>query len=187
MVHGYNSHKLKTLEANAGQCVGLAFIKMAMFFNNGDTRVNEIAAQNAFYCIAKNFLVTGNTTALPVLFTLLIKKTQTLEDELYAINPDSSLVGLGGMTLSASSRRKTRVIRNAICIMGYLLPKFYDVRNKTYIVDQSLPYHIPTNKDIARFYEIVERFNVSYDKSTVNVGEEYFEKLYNNIEEQLNL
>lgn len=51
-VHGYNSHLLKTLDAKDGQIVGLAFIKMALYFSNGDFQVNEIAAQNAYLIIA---------------------------------------------------------------------------------------------------------------------------------------
>lgn len=43
-VQGYNSHLLKNVEAKDGQIVGLAFIKMALYFTNGNFLVNEIAA-----------------------------------------------------------------------------------------------------------------------------------------------
>ena len=40
-VHGHNSYKLRTIAAKDGQCIGLAFIKMALYFDNGDFQVNE--------------------------------------------------------------------------------------------------------------------------------------------------
>jgi 23S rRNA pseudoU1915 N3-methylase RlmH len=91
-VQGYNSHLLKNVEAKDGQIVGLAFIKMALYFTNGNFLVNEIAAQNAYYCIAKNFLIAKNTYALPALFTLFVKRPQTLVDELYNPNFRNTII-----------------------------------------------------------------------------------------------
>lgn len=186
-VHGYNSHLLKTLAAKEGQVVGLAFIKMALYFNNGDFQVNEIAAQNAYYCIAKNFLVTKNTYALPALFTLLAKKPQTLADELYSTNPDPSLVGLGGMTPSAPYRRKDQAMKNRLPIMKYILTKFYDEGKRTFLLDTTLPYHIPSQEDVTKFYSELNSSEFADSKEIYQIGEEYFKDLYDNIEEQLNL
>ena len=186
-VHGYNSHLLKTLAAKEGQVVGLAFIKMALYFNNGDFQVNEIAAQNAYYCIAKNFLVTKNTYALPALFTLLAKKPQTLADELYSTNPDPSLVGLGGMTPSAPDRRKDQAMKNRLPIMKYILTKFYDEGKRTFLLDTTLPYHIPSQEDVTKFYSELNSSEFADSKEIYQIGEEYFKDLYDNIEEQLNL
>lgn len=186
-VHGYNSHLLKTLAAKEGQVVGLAFIKMALFFSNGDFQINEIAAQNAYYCIVKNFLVTKNTYALPALFTLLAKKPQTLADELYSVNPDSSLAGLGGLTPSAPYRRKDQAMMNRLPIMKYILTKFYDEDKKTFLLDTTLPYHIPSQEDVSKFYSDLDSSGLGTSKEVYEAGEEYFKDLYDNIEEQLDL
>lgn len=186
-VHGYNSHLLKTLEAKDGQIVGLAFVKMALYFSNGDFQVNEIAAQNAYYCIVKNYLFDKNTYALPALFTLLAKRPQTLADELYDVNPDPTLTGWGGMTLSGPYRRKDRVMENRLPIMKYVLSKFYDEVKKTFLIDTTLPYHIPSQEDIRVFYDDLKASSLGNDKKMYKKGEEYFKGIYENIEEQLNL
>ena len=187
-VHGYNSHLLKTLDAKDGQIVGLAFIKMALYFSNGDFQVNEIAAQNAYYCIAKNYLFDKNTYALPALFTLFAKRPQTLGDELYDVNPDPSLEGAyGRMTLSAPYRRKDRVMENRLPIMKYVLSKFYDENKKKFLIDTTLPYHIPSQEDIDVFNQEQRTSKLGNEKEILAKGEEYFKKLYKNIEEQLNL
>lgn len=186
-VHGYNSHLLKTLDAKDGQIVGLAFIKMALYFSNGDFQVNEIAAQNAYYCIAKNYLFDKNTYALPALFTLLAKRPQTLGDELFDVNPDPSLEGYGRMTLSAPYRRKDRVMENRLPIMKYVLSKFYDETKKKFLIDTTLPYHIPSQEDIDVFNQEQRTSKLGNEKEILAKGEEYFKELYENIEEQLNL
>ncbi len=186
-VHGYNSHLLKTLEAKDGQIVGLAFVKMALYFSNGDFQVNEIAAQNAYFCIVKNYLFDKNTYALPALFTLLAKRPQTLADELYDVNPDPTLTGWGGMTLSGPYRRKDRVMENRLPIMKYVLSKFYDETKKTFLIDTTLPYHIPSQEDIRIFYDDLKASGLGNNKEMYKKGEEYFKEIYENIEEQLNL
>lgn len=186
-VHGYNSHLLQTLAAKDGQVVGLAFIKMALYFDNGDFQVNEIAAQNAYYCIVKNYLITKNTSALPALFTLLTKKPMTLADELYNINPDSSLPGFGGLLPSAPYTRNHQAMKNRLPIMKYILSKFYDEGKKSFLIDTTLPYHIPSHDDVKKFYSELVFYNLSELNDIYRTGEEYFKDLYENIEDQLNL
>ena len=186
-VHGHNSHKLKTIAAKDGQCIGLAFIKMALYFDNGDFQVNEIAAQNAFYCIYKNYNETGNTYALPALFTLLLKKPRTLEDELYRSNPDPELVGLGGLTPSAPYRRSDRAMSNRLPIMKFLLKSFYDEGGKKYTIDTTLPYHIPSEDDITIFTNEYSQSQYVNYKESISKGEEYFNDMFEDIDDQLDI
>lgn len=186
-VHGHNSHKLKTIAAKDGQCIGLAFIKMALYFDNGDFQVNEIAAQNAFYCIYKNYKETGNTYALPALFTLLLKKPRVLEDELYRSNPDPELVGLGGMTPSAPYRRGDRAMSNRLPIMKFLLKSFYDEGGKKFTIDTTLPYHIPSKEDITKFTNVYSQSLYANDKESISKGEKYFNDMFEDIDDQLDI
>jgi hypothetical protein len=186
-VQGYNSHLLKNIEAKDGQMVGLAFIKMALYFTNGNFLVNEIAAQNAYYCIAKNFLIAKNIYALPALFTLFVKRPQTLVDELYNVNPDPTLLGLGGMIPSAPYRKKDRAMENRLPIMTYILSKFYDENKKIFLIDTSLPYHIPNQEDINTFHKELRVAKLGSKKEILVKGEEYFSELYEIIDEHLNL
>ena len=186
-VHGHNSHKLKTIAAKDGQCIGLAFIKMALYFDNGDFQVNEIAAQNAFYCIYKNYKETGNTYALPALFTLLLKKPRALKDELYRSNPDPELVGFGGMTPSAPYIRQERAISNRLPIMKFLLQKFYDEAKNEFTIDTTLPYHIPSDADVSKFKSEYNQSKYVSKKDSISIGEQYLNDVYEDIDDQLNL
>ncbi len=186
-VHGHNSHKLKTIAAKDGQCIGLAFIKMALYFDNGDFQVNEIAAQNAFYCIYKNYKETGNTYALPALFTLLLKKPRTLEDELYRSNPDPELAGLGGITPSAPYTRSNRAMTNRLPIMKFLLQSFYDERGKMFTIDTTLPYHIPSEDDVAKFICEYRKSQYAKNKESISIGDEYFNDIFDDIDDQLDI
>lgn len=187
MVHGYNSHKLKSIKPNDGQCIGLAFIKMAIYFTNGDFQVNEIAAQNAYYCIIKNYKETENTYALPALFTLLIKKPETLEDELFCINPNPALAGLGRVLPSAPYIRSRRAKENRLPIMKFLLEKFYDENSKRFIIDTTIPYHIPTEQNVLDFIKEFDNSDYSKNDDVLSLGEDFINKLYDNIDNQLEL
>lgn len=186
-VHGHNSYKLKTIAAKDGQCIGLAFIKMTLYFDNGDFQVNEIAAQNAFYCIYKDYKETGNTYALPALFTLLLKKPRTLEDELYRSNPDPELVGFEGMTLSAPYRRSDRAMVNRLPIMKFLLQSFYDEGSKKFTIDTTLPYHIPSEEEVVKFTNEYGQSQYANKKESISIGEEYFNDMFEDINEQLDI
>lgn len=186
-VHGYNSHKLKTLEAKDGQVVGLAFIKMALFYDNGDFQVNEIAAQNAYYSIAKNFMETNNTYALPAMFTLFYKEPLALGNELYRINPNRELIGLNGMTPSASYLKRERALNNRLPIMKYILQQFYDENKKEFKLDVTLPYHIPSVVEIDKFLEEYSKSIYYNDANALSIGAEYFKRLFEYIEDLLDL
>lgn len=186
-VHGHNSYKLRTIAAKDGQCIGLAFIKMALYFDNGDFQVNEIAAQNAFYCIYKNYKETGNTYALPAIFTLLLKKPRALEDELYRSNPDPELVGFGGMTLSAPYRRSDRALVNRLPIMKFLLQSFYDEGSKKFTIDTTLPYHIPSEEELVKFTNEYVQSQYANKKESISIGEEYFNDMFEDINDQLDV
>lgn len=186
-VHGYNSHKLKTVAAKDCQCIGLAFVKMAMYVSNGDIQVNEIAAQNAFYCIVKDYRHSGNTYALPALFSLLQKKPQTLEDELYRANADPQLVGMDSLLPSAPYRRQERAMSNRLPILKFLLQKFYDEEEGKFTIDTTLPYHIPSVADVAKFIREYNQSEFVSMNNSVSIGEQYLNAVYEDIEDQLNL
>jgi hypothetical protein len=186
-VHGHNSYKLKMINAKDGQCIGLAFIKMALYFDNGDFQVNEIAAQNAFYCIYKNYIETKNTYALPALFTLLLKKPKVLEDELYRSNPDPKLVGFGGMTLSAPYIRSDRAMANRLPILKFLLQNFYDEISKEFTIDTTLPYHIPSIADVTSFLSEYHKSEYASKTDSISVGEQFLNNIYEDIDDQLDI
>lgn len=111
----------------------------------------------------------------------------TLADELYNINPDSSLPGFGGLLPSAPYTRNHQAMKNRLPIMKYILSKFYDEGKKSFLIDTTLPYHIPSHDDVKKFYSELVFYNLSELNDIYRTGEEYFKDLYENIEDQLNL
>ena len=187
MVHGYNSHKLKTLSPKDGMIVGLAFVKMTLYFNNGDFQVNEIAGQNAYYSLMKNYYGTNNINALISVFTLLRKKPLALVDELYRVNPDNTLVGYGGGSLRAPFVRRERAMNNRLVIMKYLLDKFYVTDTGKYKNGVDLMEHLLTNSDVQSFLKEYSASEYWSNPSVNELGEQYVKELYKDIEEQLDV
>lgn len=118
---------------------------------------------------------------------MFVKRPQTLVDELYNVNPDPTLLGFGGMTPSASYRRKDRAMENRLPIMTYILSKFYDENKKVFLIDTSLPYHIPNQEDINAFHKELKIAKLGNKKEILDKGEEYFHELYEIIDDHLNL
>ena len=61
LVHLYqtvqrDSSTLLDLPADDCQSVGLAFTGMALLFNWNDVDINSVAAENAYYCLAKGYI-----------------------------------------------------------------------------------------------------------------------------------
>ena len=187
MVHGYNSHKLKTLSAKDGMMVGLAFVKMTLYFNNGDFQVNEIAGQNAYYSLMKYYYGTNNINALPSVFTLLCKKPLALVDELYRVNSDNTLVGYGGGALCAPFVRRERAMNNRLVIMKYLLDKFYVTDTGKYKNGVNLMEHLLTNSDVQSFLKEYSASEYVSNPYVNELGEQYVKELYKDIEEQLDV
>ena len=65
--------------------------------------------------------------------------------------------------------------------------KFYDEGKRTFLLDTTLPYHIPSQEDVTKFYSELNSSEFADSKEIYQIGEEYFKDLYDNIEEQLNL
>ena len=65
--------------------------------------------------------------------------------------------------------------------------KFYDENKKKFLIDTTLPYHIPSQEDVNVFYQELRTRKLGNEKEILTKGDKYFKELYENIEEQLNL
>lgn len=179
LVHGYNSHRLLSLDPQKGQTLGLAFVKMALYFSNGDNTVNEIAAQNAYYCLAKNIIVCENTFAAAPLFSLLYKKPRLLGDELKA------LVNEPMMPFENPMHRFYKGQECVFPLLKYLLTLFYDNEQSKFTIDETLPYHLPTHDEVRKLQDLLNKRNILHDNKALNIGKDYFVEVFNSIVESL--
>lgn len=80
--YGQRGHKLLNVSSDNCQPIGMAFANIAIYLNFNDRDLNSVAAENAFYCLARNFIAKGNTFTTPALFTILLKHQDLLKDKL---------------------------------------------------------------------------------------------------------
>ena len=75
---------LINLSSDDCQCVGFAFTAMALYYDFSDEDVNSVAAENAYYCLARNIIEKGNSFAAPAIFMLMQEGSKLMKDKLVA-------------------------------------------------------------------------------------------------------
>lgn len=71
--------------------------------------------------------------------------------------------------------------------MKFLLEKFYDENSKRFIIDTTIPYHIPTEQNVLDFIKEFDNSDYSKNDDVLSLGEDFINKLYDNIDNQLEL
>lgn len=165
------------------QVVGLAFARMALVFKNGDNDFNSVAAENAFYCLAKSYLEAQNTFTLPAIFTLLNMSSELLAYKFsYAL--DSSLNIANDLQIDNKYFFKLYYNPYDLC-KNYVTYIFYDTDNLKFNIPEDLPYLLPKNDDIIKFYvhiaDIIDQDELEY----LFAGKLIFNCVYNEIKETL--
>lgn len=143
------------------QCVGLAFATIAMCYEFGDEDINSVAAENSYYCLARNIINKENSYCAPAIFSILYNVPHLLNSmfvKSWCMLAQEEVkmpifIMLGGNPLYDPKLSDFR--KQAIGFMEnvkyYLLTKFYDIDKSCYIIPIDLPYHIPSEKDIKTF------------------------------------
>ncbi len=165
---------LINLPANDCQCVGLAFTTMAICYDFGDDDINSVAAENAYYCLAKSLIENNNSFCAPAIFSILAKRPQLLKDKLISSWCSIAQKEIGmpiGMALGGNPYVDPRLEdfrQQAISfkdfIMYFALTKFYDITNDEYLVPTDMPYFIPKGNEVRSFIETIKQ-NPAYGKS----------------------
>ncbi|MDE5762265.1 MAG: hypothetical protein K2H68_01985, partial [Bacteroidales bacterium] len=132
------------------QCVGLAFTNMALCYDFGDEDINSVAAENAYYCLAKCLIEKNNTFVAPAIYTIMHKGGNLLKDKLISSWCDMAQKQVGmpiGLMLGGNPftdpelndfRQQAINFRNDIAY--YALTKFYDIEKKQYKIPTDMPY-----------------------------------------------
>ena len=194
--NGSNGRKLIDLDAQDCQSVGLAFAKMALFFDNGDSDINSVAAENAYYCLAKSYIYTENRFVLPAVFTLLNDKRLLLSDKLISNWSDMAQKQVGmpiGLMLEGNPFTDTKLqgfrdqaIGFSAFIQFYVLNIFYDLDKGEFLIPTDLPYCLPSKSDINCFLDNLNIGIQAIERHTLKKeGEKHFSGVYKQCEETL--
>ncbi|MDR1715059.1 MAG: hypothetical protein LBS20_04375 [Prevotella sp.] len=168
------------------QIVGMAFYYSARFIDYGDMDVNSVAAENAYYCLAKS-VKQGNYFAAPKLYNLIkynpnllmskfiatrmseIQKTQKLPIGMIYGNPFNS------------KEAREESLKIILPLRIFIISKFYDIElNKTKMPKDMIEY---SNEDIVS--DLNEIIKYSSITEVLNIGEKYYEEVSNEIEDTL--
>jgi len=184
---------LLTLSDDQCQCVGLAFTHVALDFDFGDQDINSVACENAFYCLCRNLIKTGNSFVAPAIFTILTKSPTLLKDQLISSWCDIAQKQVGmpiGMMLGGNPFRDPRLENFRQQAMGfkehiryYVLEKFYDIESHQYTISIDRSYFMPSEDEIIRFLSYVKA-NVNSTDIAVQ-GERHMLSVYRQCEETL--
>lgn len=192
--YGQKGHKLLNVSPDNCQPIGLAFANIAIYLNFNDRDLNSVAAENAFYCLARNFIAKGNTFTTPALFTMLLKYQDLLKDKLISTHCSMAEKSVGmpiGMMLGGNpfyaphlADFREQAVSKRVEIMAYLIQSFYDLEESEYKVPTDMPYLIPNNRDIEQFKILVSESGLPIKEMQAE-GQKYFYAMFEDCEDTL--
>lgn len=199
LVHLYqtvqrDSSTLLDLPADDCQSVGLAFTGMALLFNWNDDDINSVAAENAYYCLAKGYIGKKNTFCLPAIFTILQQRPALLRDKLisYWANEAQRQIGMPiGLALGGNPFRsphlnefREQAVSHKLYIQQFVMSKIYDFSKQQFTVPSDLPYYLPTKNHINSF--LADKSNAEIrNLDDISACEKVFRLVYNECEDTL--
>lgn len=186
---------LINLPVNDCQSVGFAFTIMALNYDHGDDDINSVAAENAFYCLSKSFIETGNFFAVPALFRILSLRPELMRQKLISswVNLAQKQIGMPiGIALGGNpyndpilNEFRDQAIGFKECIKYYLLSKFYDLEKKNFKVPTDMFLQLPSIAELNAFFSLLHKDTDFESGKYLKMGKEHFESLYKECEDTL--
>lgn len=190
-----SGRSLLRLNAEDCQSVGLAFTNIALCYSFGDQDVNSVASENAFYCLSKNLIETGNSFVAPAIFTIMQKGSMLMKDQLIASwckmaekqvgLPIGIMLGGNPFTDPNLSDFRKQAIDFKDKIAYYALLKFYDVEKEEYKIPTDMPYFIPTVSEVNSLLERVREDSSYGTEKYLKNCEDHFTSVYNQCKDSL--
>ena len=175
-------------DTTSTQIVGKAFSYIARSFDNGDPKVNSVAAENAYYCLAKS-IKAGNTYAAPELFMLLETKPDAILDKFVETLMAEKATGLSRIFYYDANRVQSDAKDLIPYVKYYIASIFYNVdERKLLIPDDILTFpQTVLEKTLVQFAPSDDPDDLSFLDSinALNEGCKYFTKVYKEIEDTL--
>lgn len=186
---------LISLSSDDCQCIGMAFTTMALCYNFNDEDINSVAAENAYYCLARNLIETDNSFVAPALYTLMQKGAKLMEDKLISSwchmaqeqtgMPIGLMLGGNPYTDPKLNDFRQQAINFKNHIAFYALKLFYDIVERQYKIPTDLPYYIPNEKDINSFLIRIESDPSFKSNDIDNNCREHFISVYEQCKDTL--
>ena len=181
--------------------VGHAFAIRALCYSNGDRDFNSVAAENAVYCLGREFLLTKDMRCACLLFGLFYGPEDILLDKLITARIEeyqNAGYPIGRVFGGRDPYRdpSLEVFRDEassfrLAIARYLLDYFYDVTNKHFKAAQDFLPFCPSESTLESFfqdfseYNFTDNSNESKEEGYVVVGRNQFKRVYNDCERLL--
>lgn len=187
-----DSDLLLNLQPNNCQPVGLALTGMALLFDCNDEDINSVAAENAYYCLAKGYIGTQNTFCLPAIFTILQKRPKLLKDNFITYLSTVVQKELGmpiGLALGGNPYKspmledfRAQALSHKFYVQQYVLSKIFDEKTKEYTIPKDIPYYLPSIDDINIFIQDRNTYDDILDNDKCK---NVFMSIYKDCEESL--
>lgn len=163
------------------QIVGAAFSYGAIMFDNGDPSVNSVMAENAFYCLVKS-IKQGNNYAAPILLNLLEGNPDSIFDKFFEVEMGKLR---GSMAVISMRNRKwlykDKFYEQIVYMKYYIISLFYDIKEKKILIPDDM-LKFPINKISTVIATVLEK---KQHHNVINIGFDYFERIYAEIEDTL--
>ncbi len=189
--------QLRSLGTDQLQCVGLAFTHIALGIRHDQETMPSVSAENAIYCLVRNYKENGNRFALPAIFSLL-QKPSFLKDKLISavitflakrdnIPPGHVALILGGNPYTDPKLEDFRqeCLDFRLNIQFFILSKIADLNTGRYTLPEDIPLHQPTSQEINELLGKRDILRGDDDETRIKVGEEWLYRLYDECEETL--
>jgi len=177
--NGSNS-LMKIEDGGQLQTIGMAFYYSAHFIDYNDLDLNSVAAENAFFCLAKS-VTKGNYFAAPKLYNLLNSKPELLLSKYTSALRLFERKGKGLSNMYYNSLQfldKNKMINQLVaCTRFYIITKFYCVETNKFLISEDI-IDCPIKEVEAEIENMREN---SFYNDARELGEVFFEELYNEI------
>lgn len=168
------------------QMVGKAFSRFARVFDNGDSTVNSVAAENAYYCLVKS-IKAGNSFAAPELFNLLDSKPEAILDK-FVETIFSNMMQMQRMmqyNRYGDPHKNPIVINEAKEFVSYVkfytISIFYDIKTNQLKISKDV-FDSSLSKVLSTIEYVLSK--KSYEEA-ITIGQTYFDRVYLENEETL--
>lgn len=177
---------LINLPCESCQCVGVAFATMALHYRTGDIDNSKVAAENAYYCLAKSLIKKNNLFVAPSIYAIMQERDGLMDDML--IRSWQDILQERGMTLEFMDCSINEFRRQAISfkdnIAYYVLSYFYDIDNLRYKVPIDI-WHIPNEAEIHSFIARIKANRFFQDANFLKNARKHFISVYEQCENEL--
>jgi len=189
------SKPLLQVPTNECRNVGMAYAVIALCYSWDTIDVNSVAAENAYYCLAKSIIKENDLYAAPPIFTILQKWPDLLKDKLIdswcSLEEEEWQVSigrlLGGNPFTGSTPQCEDFIKRAFSfkdyIMYHVLCKFYDIKNHSYNISKDVPCFIPSELSIDTFLSSIQ--NIKEKRGFEKEAERHFFSVFRECEKTL--